>query len=138
MARIWMMNRNILAILFLEFSTTSLNCFHAIKFANSAILKFIIALGWAAFCSLFCLCYVKARVSHLKSIFVIALSLKYFCCLQMIIVLYVNNQHQAKQLYLENTIKKAFSVSYKMKMTKALHFFHNFLRFYAKFQFDVI
>ena len=40
MARVWMMDRNIWAILLLKFSTTSLNCFHIIKFANSATLKF--------------------------------------------------------------------------------------------------
>ena len=40
---------------FAEIFTTSVKCFHIIKAANYAILKLNIALGWAAFCSLFCL-----------------------------------------------------------------------------------
>ena len=59
-----MMDQNIWAILLMKFSTTSVNCFQIIKFANSAILKLNIALGGAAFCSLFCLCIGILKYGH--------------------------------------------------------------------------
>ena len=56
MTCVWMMDRNILVILLLKFSTISLICVYLIKLANSAILKINFALGWAAFRPFFSVC----------------------------------------------------------------------------------
>ena len=80
-----MMDQNIWVFLLLKFSATSLICFYLIKFANSAILKFNIAQGRAAFGLFFSKCdeqinntfdNVCDKIGHLFMSQVLADSLK--------------------------------------------------------------